>query len=414
LNTESYDTIIIGAGLSGLTAARVLKSAGRKVKILESSDAPGGRVRTDKFKGFLLDRGFQVLLTAYPEAKRFLDYHALNLRSFNPGSIILGNSGIDEIGDPLRDPGSFFRTLKSPVGSLEDKIKMLMLRLKLSFASIDEIFLKPEFTTLQYLINRGFSEKMIANFFIPFMSGIYLERNLETSSRMFEFLFKMFSESDTAVPAQGMGMISNQLASKFSQDELILNEAVMNIDGMEVISQSGKTYQAASILIATAADSIPMPFQRPEVNKKSVICLYFSADQAPYQKALIALNANTNKLVNNIAVMSNVSSDYAPEGKSLISVSIIAEDPFKDDDSLITKVKSELMFWYPDCINWEHLKTYPIPYALPQNKNVSDDFSLANYRINDTLFICGDHLLNGSIHAAMKSGRLAAEAILST
>jgi phytoene dehydrogenase-like protein len=124
LTKNKTDVLIIGAGLAGLSAARVLKSAGRDFKILEASDAPGGRVRTDHLNGFLLDRGFQVLLTAYPEAKHFLDYKALDLQAFSPGSIILNDSGIDQIGDPLREISSLITTLKSPVGSFFDKIKL--------------------------------------------------------------------------------------------------------------------------------------------------------------------------------------------------------------------------------------------------------------------------------------------------
>jgi len=413
LNTSPSDILIIGSGLAGLTAARVLKLAGRKVKILEASDAPGGRVRTDKVNGYLFDRGFQVLLTAYPEARNFLDYKALDLRSFSPGSIIFSNSGIDEIGDPLREIGSLIRTLKSPVGSLPDKFRLLFLRLKLADISIDEIFSKQETTTLQYLRNAGFSERIISNFFTPFMSGIYLEQKLETSSRMFEFVFKMFSEADTAIPAKGMGMISAQLSSGLSAEELILNERVLNIDGNEVRTASGRNYKAGIILIATASDCIPAPFQRIPVEKKSVTCLYFSTEKAPYHKALIALNANSNRLVNNIAVMSNVSADYAPEGKSLISVSLTDKQLLVEPESLEFKIKDELKFWYPDCMNWEHLKTYTIPYALPDNKHVTNDILPSSMRINDSTFICGDHLMNGSINAAMKSGRLASEAILS-
>ena len=127
MSSSKIDTLIIGAGLAGLTAARVLKLAGRKVKIIEASDEPGGRVRTDEVNGFLLDRGFQVFLAAYPEAKRFLDYKALDLKSFSPGSIILNASGIDEIGDPLREASSLIRTLKSPIGTLSDKLRLLVL-----------------------------------------------------------------------------------------------------------------------------------------------------------------------------------------------------------------------------------------------------------------------------------------------
>lgn len=413
LSSSKNDTLIIGAGLAGLTAARVLKTAGRMVRIIEASDGPGGRVRTDKVNGFLLDRGFQVFLTAYPESRRFLDYKALDLRSFSPGSIILNKTGIDEIGDPLREASSLIRTLKSPVGSLSDKLRLLSLRLKLAGNSIDQIFSKKETTTLEYLRNAGFSEKIISDFFAPFMSGIYLEQKLDTSARMFEFVFKMFSEAGTAVPAKGMGMISNQLASGLTSNELILNERVLNIDGNKVQTASGNVYEASNILIATTADCIPVPFQRKQVEKKSVTCMYFSAEKAPYHKALIALNANPGRLVNNLAVMSNISSLYAPLGKSLISVSLTGNKKFTTHDDLELKVKEELKFWFPDSVNWQHIKTYDIPYALPDNSHVLNDILPSSLRINYSTFICGDHLLNGSINAAMKSGRLAAESILS-
>ena len=413
MSSTKIDTLIIGAGLAGLTAARVLKLAGRKVKIIEASDGPGGRVRTDEVNGFLLDRGFQVFLTAYPEAKHFLDYKALDLKPFSPGSIILTNSGIDEIGDPLREASYLIRTLKSPVGTLSDKFRLLLLRLKLAGISIDEIFSKKETTTLEYLSAVGFGKKIISDFFAPFMSGIYLEQNLDTSSRMFEFVFKMFSESDTAIPAKGMGMIPRQLASDLSVEELILNERAISIDGNKVQTASGNVFEASTILIATTADCIPVPFQRRLIKKKSVTCMYFSADQAPYQKALIALNAIPNRLVNNLAVMSNISSCYAPEGKSLISVSLSGNEQFIKQDELELKVKEELKIWFKECSDWVPIKTYEIPYALPDNSHVINDILPSSIRINYSTFICGDHLLNGSINAAMKSGRIAAEAMLS-
>ena len=223
----------------------------------------------------------------------------------------------------------------------------------------------------------------------------------------------MFSESNTSIPAKGMGMIPLQLASTLSSEELILNESVLSIEANEVLTALGNRYQADTILIATRVDNLPMPFLGQSKGKKSVTCLYFSADQAPYPQKLIALNANPNKLINNIAVMSNVSRHYAPVDKSLISISIIEDCDVFSATELELKVKDELKFWYPDCMDWEHLKTYKIPYALPENKHVANDVNPLTLRLNDSTFICGDHLLNGSINAAMKSGRLAAEAILS-
>ena len=172
---KKLDVIIIGAGMAGLTAAKVLKSSGRQIKIIEAADGVGGRVRTDVVDGFLLDRGFQIFLTAYPEAKHFLDYRKLDFCSFDPGAIILNEKGSSIIGDPLRQPSALIKTLLSDAGSLTDKLKMLVLKIKLSGKSIEDIFSGPEISTIAYLEKEGFSAKMLNRFFKPFMTGIFLE-----------------------------------------------------------------------------------------------------------------------------------------------------------------------------------------------------------------------------------------------
>lgn len=411
-NTQNTDVLIIGAGISGLTAAKVLKAAGKKVKILEASNAVGGRVQTDEVDGFLLDRGFQVLLTAYPEAKHFLDYKALDLRPLSPGAMILNERGITEIGDPLRQPSSFLKTILSPAGTFMDKLRVLRLKLRLSAKSIDGIFAGKETSTMDYLIHAGFSKRMIGQFFKPFMTGIFLEDQLKTSSRMFEFVFKMFSEGDNAIPAKGMGMIPRQLAQGLSPEELVFGESVIAIEGNKVKTSSGAIFESKYILIATDAVNLPSPFKRNLRLYKSVINIYFTADKAPFTKPMIALNALPHKFVNNIAVMDQISSDYSHQGKSLISVSLIGDYNDVETTLLVQKVISELKFWYPDAVKWKYLKMYQIPYALPNDEQVLNDLEPEALRLNEHCFICGDHLLNGSINAAIKSGKLAAEAII--
>lgn len=406
------DVLIIGAGLAGLTAAKVLKSAGKSVRILEASNAVGGRIRTDVVKGFLLDRGFQVLLTAYPETKRFLDYKALDLRTFDPGAIILHKEGVTEIGDPLRKPSSLITTLLSPAGTLMDKLRMLRLKLKLSGKTVEDIFAADETTTMAYLKDYGFSDRMISQFFKPFMAGIFLEDQLSTSSRMFEFVFKMFSEGNAAIPAKGMGMIPLQLAQGLSSSELIFNESVTAIDGNQVKTSFGSIHHSTYILIATDQQHLPVPFTQTAAACQSVTNMYFTADQPPFKRPMIALNTLPEKLVNNIAVMNQVSSEYAKGGKTLISVSLIGDRSGADAVKLEADVLREMAGWYPDAVNWEHLKTYTIKYALPNDDQVCDNIPADAIRLTDQCFICGDHLMNGSINAAMKSGRLAAEAIL--
>jgi predicted NAD/FAD-dependent oxidoreductase len=58
------------------------------------------------------------------------------------------------------------------------------------------------------------------------------------------------------------------------------------------------------------------------------------------------------------------------------------------------------------------LKTYKIQYALPNQDSVSNVLNTSDIQVKESLFICGDHLLNGSINAALKTGRIAAETMM--
>jgi hypothetical protein len=411
---KDAEVIIIGAGLAGLTAAKVLKNAGRSVLILEASDGVGGRVRTDEIDGYLLDRGFQVFLTAYPEAKELLDYDALKLCKFKPGALILNKKGITYMGDPIRQPGSLFSTLFSPAGSLTDKLRMLRLKIKLNRKSIDDIFSEQEITTISYLRKEGFSGTIISQFFRPFMTGIFLEDQLTSSGRMFEFVFKMFSEGDVAIPAKGMGMIPKQLAECLSQEEILFYHQVSRVENGTVTTANGSTYHADFVLIATDPLNSPISDAKTTTGYHSVSNMYFTAEKRPFEMPLIALNTLPGKLVNNIAVMDRISSAYTKNGKALISLSLIGDHSKANNSQLQEKVIAELKFWYPEAVKWKHLKTYHINYALPDDDRVSNDPDHNAVQLNNQCFVCGDHLLNGSINAAIKSGRLAAEAILNT
>lgn len=412
MESNDVDVLIVGAGIAGLTAAKILKKAGKSFKIIEASDRIGGRVKTDEVDGFLLDRGFQVLLTAYPEAQHLLDYEALELCAFDPGALILTKKGISTVGDPIRKPSSLIGTIFSAVGTIGDKLRLLKLRAYLGRKSINDIFLEEELTTVDYLNKRGFSEQMMTLFFKPFLSGIFLEDELKTSSRMFEFVFKMFAEGDAAIPAKGMEMIPLQLAKDFSPGDVICNEKVIEYGQKFVKTHTGSIYNANFVLIAADELNVTPAHQQILKGYQAVTNMYFSASKKPFNNPMIALNTSKRKWVNNIAVMNNISSRYANNGSALISLSLLGDYTHIIEADLQKKVIDELTSWYPDAVHWKHVKTYHIPYALPNDEKVFDDLDDHMFRLRDNCFVCGDYLLNGSINAAMKSGRKAAEAII--
>ncbi len=165
--------VIVGAGLSGLTCALTLHEAGHRVLILESSDGVGGRVRTDRVNGYLLDRGFQVFLDAYPEAGRLLDLPALDLKSFEPGALVFDGRKLNRVMDVFRRPKALLASAFSPVGSLFDKLRVAVLRQKVLDLNPDDLFARPDQSTEAYLRGLGFSERMIDGFFRSFYGGIF-------------------------------------------------------------------------------------------------------------------------------------------------------------------------------------------------------------------------------------------------
>ena len=246
---------IIGAGISGLIAAYELEQAGYQPMILEQTDEVGGRVKTIHEKGYALDLGFQVLLSAYPLAKKYLDMDQLQLCKLESGALIYTNNKSYLIGDPLRNWKVLVPTLMSDIGSISDKLKILKLNIQLKFKSLEKIFASPEITTQEYLVKFGFSSKIIKRFFKPFFTGIFLEPDLRTSSRMFEFVYKMFGEGYATIPKLGIGEISKQLKNKLHHTEFIFNCAVEEVTNDHILLRSGEKKSHEGVIVASSPAS---------------------------------------------------------------------------------------------------------------------------------------------------------------
>jgi phytoene dehydrogenase-like protein len=405
--------IVIGAGLSGLACARTLSRAGLDVTVLEASDGIGGRVRTDEVDGFLLDRGFQVFLTAYPEGRRALDLNRLDLQPFRSGAIVRSGGGFLRLADPRRHPGEAFRTLRAPVTTTRDKARLLKLIARLQLADPAALFAAPDRPTRDRLSD-DFSDTFVDGFLRPFLGGIFLESELQASSRMFEFVFKMFASGRAAVPATGMAAIPGQLAEGLDPESIRLG---VRVDGVEVNGR-GRVRTAAGDELT--ADAVVIATDRSEADRltgggasawNGTTCLYYAAPTPPVEDAMLVLNGEGRGPINNLAVMSRVAPTYAPSGRHLVSVTVLGATT--DPSGVEVEVRRQLMDWFGnDARSWQHLRTYVIPRALPRFDAGAIAFAPTTTRMDSGVFVCGDHRANPSIDGALRTGRLAAEAVL--
>jgi len=401
------DVVIVGAGLAGLSAAREIQRHGHSVIVLESSDAVGGRVRTDIVDGFQLDRGFQVMLTAYPELQTQVDMRALDLRPFDPGALVWRNGKGHAVSDPFRKPQTLATTAFAPIGSVFDKARIVVLRARVLRRKSAVLLSGQDVSTDVALRAFGFSTKIINRFFRPLFGGIQLDPHLATSRRMFDVIFKSLSEGQSVLPSRGMHALPLQMASRLSEGTIHLNTRVSTVDGTTVTLASGESITARAVVVATDGPTASSLLDIPIVESRKVGCVYFSAGTPPTKEKYVVLDGTGNGPVLNVAVISNVAPSYAPADKHLI----VAALPGVTDGDLEAMSRQQLRSWWgPQVDDWKHLRTYVINHGGPVQK---PPFSpKQRVELGNGLFVCGDHRDTGSLQGAMFSGRRCGEAVV--
>lgn len=403
---QDQETIyIIGAGISGLIAAYELEQEGYRPIVIEQSDKVGGRVKTINEKGHALDLGFQVLLSAYPLAKKYLDMDKLQLRKLASGALVYANNNTYRIGDPLRDWKVLLPTLLADIGSIRDKLKILKLNKCLKQKTLEEIFESPEKTTREYLEEFGFSSKIIDRFFKPFFAGIFLEPHLRTSSRMFEFVYKMFGEGYATIPKDGIGEISKQLKNKLNKTEFIFNCEVEEVTNENIVLRSGEKKAHKGVIIATSASALIPQLKGQETAWKSCMCIYFEVDKTNIPKGTIALIAEAGSFANNLYAYKDVNT-----GKNILSATVL-EYGKKPTKEIIKAVTAELKK-YTGSSKINYIQHYTINQALPDIQDLRMTAQASESQVMENVFLAGDYLFNGSLNAAMESGRLAAKGLM--
>lgn len=407
-------TVVVGAGLAGLACARVLADAGRDVLVLEASDGVGGRVRTDVVDGFLLDRGFQVLLTAYPAAVAQLDLGALDLRPFTAGVMVRADGRMQTLTDPLRDPVGAVGGLTSTVLRPTDAARLLALRARTTLPAGQVVATREQRTTAVHLAALGFSERIVERFFRPFLGGTFFDPDLGTSSRMFELVFRSFFQGDVAVPATGMGAIPVQLSRRLPPGAVRLSTPVERVEEGVVVTAGGERIEAADVVVATDGptaaqlldDAVEVP---PGLGTAT---LWWDAPVSPVRGPWLVLDGDRTGPVNNLAVMSDVAPGYAPAGRSLVAGSVVGV-PADGDDALDGAARTQLRGWYGALVeSWRLLRVDRIPWAQPRQEPRDLPYLARPVAVRERTWVCGDHRDTASIQGALVSGRRTADGIL--
>lgn len=391
--------IVVGAGLAGLVCARWLHRWGIDVTIVEASDGVGGRVRTDVVDGFRLDRGFQVYFSAYPAGKRELNLSSLNLQRMEAGSLIFDGKSFKEFGKayPLSDSITW-----------GDKLNLLGWIAELQMTSPDDIWKANDIPIGLSLKKRGFSNKFIENFARPFFGGVFMDRDLITSSNLVNYIWKILEEGDTTIPALGIGEIAQQIANDLPDSCIHLNCTVLEIqeEPLGVKLANGQTLLCDNIVIATeGAIADALLGRETAFSPKSSTTVYYEVPEPPVLKKLLVLNAQKDSFINEIMPCSVLTPRCAPYNRHFISVTAI-DAPRMEPVELDKKCRADVQKWFPKArpAEWKFLKHYYIPHT---SFTMAPGFQAhrPHYEVNGkNIYQAGEFTHYCSTDGAMQSG----------
>ena len=430
MHSPSNRVVVVGGGIAGLVAATELERGGRPVLLLEREDTVGGRVRTRRVDGFRIDRGFQVLFTAYPVLTSYLDLTALELREFQPAARIASPTGTSVIGDALRDSSVLLETVLSSHIPVSDIWRLLRLR-RLATSLRHEACFAPEYagvSTRDFLRTRGFTTATIEHFFAPFYGGILLDRHLESSAAVLLFTFGMLATGATALPARGMAAIPTQLLSRLRLVDVrtstavtgVLTEAgracgVMLSDGT---SERGSDVvlcaeaPAAAVLAASAGVSIP----RLPTGRLGSTTIYLASSTPLLPGRALTLNAADHAVISHAVTVSDVASEYAPEGQHLLAMTAVGESAQLSDSALERAAGSELAMMRRSSVSrsMRPVAVERIPYSQFVHP---PGYALDRPSPKTScpgLWYGGEGLHSSSLEGAARSGQLVAREVLRT
>ncbi|MER8007602.1 NAD(P)/FAD-dependent oxidoreductase [Streptomyces sp. NPDC094149] len=400
------DVLVIGAGVAGLACARDLLAAGLEVDVVEASDAVGGRMRSDRVEGFVVDRGFQVFNTSYPQMRHRVALRDLGLRPFTPGFLVHTADGRLRFSDPTRRPRTLPDLLPGRLAGPRDLAALGLLAARDMLAPVRLVKRSRESTTRTALAGAGFSEDFVERFFRPFLSGIFLEDELETSSRFFHLVWRSMLRGTLCLPTAGIGAVPRALGAALPTGTVRLETAVTGLTDEGAVTADGTELPARTVVVATgpgpAAHLLP-GLDLPDY--RTVTTYYHVAPRPPLAEPTLLVDERRRFL--NTCVLSEVVPEYAPAGSALVATSVLGRDAEKRE----TAVREALAEVYDgDTGGWDLLTARTIQDALPAMPPPQP--LSRTTRVGPGRYVCGDHRSTGSVQGALASGARAAHEAL--
>jgi len=419
--------IVVGAGLAGLVAAVKLHESGIPVRVFECSDGVGGRVRSDRrADGFLLDRGFQVLLDAYPAARRWIDHAALNAGAFDSAALLWTGRRLVPLVNPLRHPAGLPRDLTTRVFPLADKIRLATLGAKVGLAPWQSAnqagsSLSRDVSAAEFLWSRGFSESFVNRFARPFWGGITLDPRLSGSSGPFLFTLKMFLLGSAVLPAEGVGALPAQLLARLPTDAISLDSRVTSVvieEGRATgVRVARKMIAAAAVVVAadpiSAKTLTGMRTLPGEEDGVPSVTVYLAGSRSPGTGPRLVLDATRKLTINHLAPLSAAQPTYAPPGQHLVAAVIVGENARSGDlDELSVRARADVadMLGHEPG-DWRILETVRVPFS--QFTQPPGIFRRLPGNVTPTrgLFLASEATIDSSYNGAMWSGETAADMV---
>ncbi|WP_329558438.1 FAD-dependent oxidoreductase [Streptomyces uncialis] len=404
---RSPDVLVVGAGLAGLVCAHDLLRSGLDVWVVEGSDGVGGRMRSDRHEGFVIDRGFQVLNTSYPQMRARLALRDLRLRPFTPGVLVHTERGRLRFGDPTREPRRLAGMLPGRLAPVRDVLALGLMSARDMFGPVRALKHAEDRTTRTALAAAGFSERFVEEFFRPFLSGVFLEDELETSSRFFHLVWRSMLRGTLCLPARGIGAVPARLDDALPTGTVLLETPVERLTDSGVLLVSGREIAARAVVVATGPAAAGTLLPGLGVPPYRVVTTYFHVcGSSPLTEPTLLTDSRRRFL--NTCVLSEVVPGYAPEGHCLVETSVLGPD-IPGREALVRKALAEV--YATDTGGWDLLTVRTVPQALPAMPPPQP--LSRTTRLGAGRYVCGDHRATGSVQGAMASGARAAQELLS-